>query len=217
MMLTGARAAWREVKSTVLGLSTATSLALLRKQYRIAFPSALLLGGIFFFFRDPGRRPPSTSPEWILAPADGKVTHVELIYDSAIFNGVARRISIFLSLFDVHVQRSPCQGVVQTLSYQAGSFAPAFLKDTRANESNLITFSTPYGPVGIKQIAGILARRIVCWSKPGDELARGQRLGLIKFGSRVDLLLPPDVEILVSEGEKVYGGQTIVGRWPNVI
>ena len=90
----------------------------------------------------------------------------------------------------------------------------AFLGDVQSNEYNLICLSTARGPVGVKQIAGILARRIVCWPDLGDELSRGQRLGLIKFGSRVDLLLPPEVEVLVQLGQQVYGGQTIVGRWP---
>lgn len=119
-----------------------------------------------------------------------------------------------MSLFDVHVQRAPYQGTVKFLHYQPGNFAPAFLSDTHQNEHNLVVLSTPYGAIGVKQIAGILARRIVCWPGVGDELKRGERLGLIKFGSRVDLLLPVNVEVLVSVGDQIYGGQTIVARWP---
>jgi phosphatidylserine decarboxylase len=99
------------------------------------------------------------------------------------------------------------------LRYQPGSFAPAFLKDTQDNESNLIGFSTPQGPIAVKQIAGILARRIVCWVNLEDEVSKGKHLGLIKFGSRVDLFLPPEVDVLVHVGQQVYGGQTIVARW----
>jgi phosphatidylserine decarboxylase len=149
-----------------------------------------------------------------LAPADGQVTAVELIEEPYYFKSQARRISVFLSLFDVHVQRSPYEGLVELLHYQSGHFAPAFLQDTQSNEANLIGLATPHGPIAVKQIAGILARRIICWPKPGDTLARGQRLGLIKFGSRVDLLLPPQVEVLVQVGQQVYSGQTLMARWP---
>jgi phosphatidylserine decarboxylase len=214
-MATGVTAAWREVKGIVLALAGASLLAWFIKLRGLALLLASLLGWVFFFFRDPDRLPPSSAEEWILAPADGKVTDIELIDEPYFFNGPARRISVFLSIFDVHVQRSPYQGLVELLRYQPGSFAPAFLKDTHTNESNFIGLSTPRGPVAVKQIAGILARRIVCWPQPGDGLARGQRLGLIKFGSRVDLLLPPEVELLVQVGQQLYGGQTIVARWPS--
>lgn len=215
-MFSGVFAAWREVRSIFLALATASLLSLLRRQGKLFLLAAALLGGICYFFRDPDRFPPATGPEWILAPADGKVTDVGLIHDPQIFKGSARRISIFLSLFDVHVQRAPYQGTLASLHYEAGGFAPAFLSDTHRNEYNLMTLSSPYGLIGVKQIAGILARRIVCWPKPGQSVIRGERLGLIKFGSRVELLLPPSVEVLVSVGEQVYGGQTIIGRWPEV-
>lgn len=214
-MTTGIIAAWREVKAIVLALAGFVLMAWLVNRRLLALLSALLLGGVFFFFRDPHREPASTSPEWILAPADGKVTDIEIIHEPHFFKGPALRVSVFLSLFDVHVQRVPYQGRVEFMRYQPGDFAPAFLKDTHLNEYNFIGLSTPYGPVGIKQIAGILARRIVCWVDKGDDLAAGQRLGLIKFGSRVDLLLPPDTEVLVHIGQQVNGGQTLVGRWKN--
>jgi phosphatidylserine decarboxylase len=215
-MFSGVFAAWREVRSIFLALATASLLALLRRQGRLFLVASTLLAWLCYFFRDPDRFPPATGLEWILAPADGKVTDVGLVHDPQAFKGSARRISIFLSLFDVHVQRAPFQGTVASIDYQAGGFAPACLRDTHLNEYNLITLSTPYGLIGVKQIAGILARRIVCWLKPGQAVIRGERLGLIKFGSRVDLLLPPSVEVLVSVGEQVYGGQTIIGRWPEV-
>jgi phosphatidylserine decarboxylase len=132
------------------------------------------------------------------------------------FKGAAQKISIFLSVFDVHVQRNPYQGQVRFLKYQPGSFAPAFLKDVEENEFNFIGLSTTNGPIGVKQISGILARRIVCWPKLGDELTTGRRLGLIRFGSRVDLFLPEEAEILIAPGQKVNGGQTIIGRWSEV-
>jgi phosphatidylserine decarboxylase len=212
-MFSGVWAAWREVRFIVLALLGSGLLAWLVKQRGLALLCATLLGWVFYFFRDPERTPVSASAEWILAPADGKVTDIELVEEAHFFKGPARRVSVFLSLFDVHVQRSPYQGVVELLHYQPGQFAPAFLKDTHGNEANLIGLATPYGPIGVKQIAGVLARRIVCWPRLGDELARGQRLGLIKFGSRVDLLLPPQTEVLVHIGQQVYGGQTIMARW----
>ncbi|MCB0163219.1 MAG: phosphatidylserine decarboxylase [Anaerolineae bacterium] len=214
-MLTGIKPAWREVRSLVLGLGTASLLALSRRQMKIFLLSTGALSWIFYFFRDPNREPPSTSEEWILAPADGKITDIELVHEGEYFRGSVRRISLFLSLFDVHVQRAPYQGTVKFLQYQSGGFAPAFLSDTQQNERNLVVLSTPFGPIGVKQIAGILARRIVCWPTIGDELKRGERFGLIKFGSRVDLLLPANVEVLVSVGDQIYGGQTIVARWPD--
>jgi phosphatidylserine decarboxylase len=213
-MLSGVIAAWREVRGIVLALAGFSSLILLTKYRLLALLPLTLLGWIFYFFRDPEREPASPSPNWILAPADGKITDIEIVDEPYFFKGPARRISVFLSLFDVHVQRTPYQGEVEFLRYQPGGFAPAFLKDTHSNEYNLIGLATPHGPVGIKQITGILARRIVCWPELGDELAAGERLGLIKFGSRVDLFVPSNVEVLVHVGQKTYGGQTIVGTWP---
>ncbi len=213
MVLSGIIAAWREVKPIVLTLTGVGLLGWLVKQKWLTVLSTILLGWIVYFFRDPERVPVSPTPEWILAPADGKVTDIELVDEPHFFKGPALRVSMFLSLFDVHVQRSPYQGTVKFLRYQSGSFAPAFLKDTADNEYNMIGMSTPHGPMVIKQIAGILARRIVCWADLDDTLETGQRLGLIKFGSRVDLLLPPETEILVHVGQQTYGGQTIMGRW----
>jgi len=214
-MKSGLPVAWREVRTIVLGLTGAIVLAFLAKKRGLALLITSLLGWIFYFFRDPERSPDSVSPEAILSPADGKVTAIELIEEPLFFHGPAQRVSMFLSLFDVHWQRSPYQGQVQFLHYQPGSFAPAFLKSAGENEANFIGLSTPRGPLGVKQIAGILARRIVCWPGLGDELSTGQRLGLIKFGSRVDLLLPPEVEIVAHVGQQLYGGQSVVARWPD--
>ncbi|RME98579.1 MAG: phosphatidylserine decarboxylase [Chloroflexi bacterium] len=213
MIASGVRAAWREVKPIVLGLAGTSLLAGLARRRGLALASAGLLGGVFYFFRDPERFPPSTGREWILSPADGVVTHIDHVHEPHFFNGPVQRVSIFLSLLDVHVQRAPYAGTVKFLRYESGEFAPAFLKDTHTNESNFVGLDTPHGPLGVKQIVGILARRIVCWPAVDDTLATGQRLGLIKFGSRVDLFLPANTELLVHTGQKVYGGQTIVARW----
>jgi phosphatidylserine decarboxylase len=215
-MMSGVIAAWREVKAIVLSLIAAILLALAGRKHGLALGLTTVLGWIVYFFRDPERTPASFLPEAILAPADGRVTAIEIIDEPEVIQGRAWRMSVFLSLFDVHVQRCPSAGVLQFLRYQPGDFAPAFLKDTHRNEANLIGLETTYGLVGIKQIAGVLARRIVCWRQPGEKLSPGQRLGLIKFGSRVDLFLPLNkVEILIRVGEKTYGGQTVVARWIN--
>jgi len=211
--VSGIFAAWREVPAIVVGLIFAIPLALLTRWRWLALFPAILLGWVFYFFRDPERIPASPATEFIIAPADGKVTDIELVDEPLYIRGQARRISVFMTIFDVHVQHSPYEGKVQFLHYQPGSFAPAFLEDTNSNESNLIGMETPRGRIAIKQIAGILARRIVCWVKSGDEVAQGQRIGLIRFGSRVDLFLPPEVQVLVTEGQQVAAGRTLIARW----
>lgn len=213
-MMSGLLAAGREARAMVVALAGLGLAALATRQKWLAWLAWGLLGGGIYFFRDPERALPSSSPEFIFAPADGRITAINMVDEPHFIQGPARRVSIFLSLFDVHVQRVPYRGQVRLLRYQSGNFAPAFLKDTDDNESNLIGLQTARGPLAIKQIAGILARRIVCWVQVGDEVGTGQRLGLIKFGSRVELLLPPEVEVLATVGQQVYGGQTILARWP---
>jgi phosphatidylserine decarboxylase len=211
-MITGLLAAWREIRTIVLGLLGLTVLLWFRQRW-LGLISAGVLVWVITFFRDPDRSPASTSPDVILAPADGRVMEIDWDREPYFIRGPAQRITIFLSLFDVHVQRSPYAGDVRYLHYQPGHFVPAYRHDAHLNEANLIGLKTSRGPMLIKQIAGILARRIVCWAEPGDQLATGQRLGLIRFGSRVDLLLPPDVDLEVEIGQQVYGGETIIGRW----
>jgi phosphatidylserine decarboxylase len=213
-MRSGVSAAWREVKTICLSLISIALAAFAARQKWLAGLALGLLGWIIYFFRDPDRLVPTTSADFILAPADGRITKIDLVDEPHFIKGPARRISIFLSLFDVHVQRIPYEGQVQFLRYQSGGFAPAFLNELRDNETNLIGLNTSRGRIVVKQIAGILARRIVCWVDLDDQVRTGQRLGLIKFGSRVEVLLPPAVEVLVEVGQQVYGSQTIVARWP---
>ena len=185
-MLSGFLAAWREVKAIVLALIGATLLALWTQKRGLGLHSQpRSWAGCSTFFETLSERLLRAALDLILAPADGRVMAIEQVDEPDFIQGRAWRISIFLSLFDVHVQRSPCAGVVQFLRYQSGDFVPAFLKEAQRNESNLIGLKTPHGQLAVKQIAGILARRIVCWAALGDELRSGQRLGLIKFGSRV--------------------------------
>ena len=211
--MSGIFAAWREVPAIVLSLIFAVPLVFLTRWRWLALLPAVLLGWVFYFFRDPERVPISSAAEFIIAPADGKVTDIEMVDEPLYIQGQARRISVFMTILDVHVQHSPYDGKVRFLHYQPGSFAPAFLEDTKSNESNLIGMETPHGRIAVKQIAGVLARRIVCWVEPDDEVTKGQRLGLIRFGSRVDLFLPPEVKVLVTERQQVAAGQTLMARW----
>jgi phosphatidylserine decarboxylase len=166
-----------------------------------------------YFFRDPERTIPGDSAI-VVSPADGKVTRVEKLDPGA--PNSPSVVSIFLSPLDVHINRSPIAGIVTEVAYTRGKFLMA--TDERAsllNEQNALTIKGEHSTVVCKQIAGILARRIVCWKKPADSLRLGERFGLIKFSSRTDLILPSNIEVLVERGMRVKGGTTIVGRIRN--
>lgn len=172
----------------------------------------LLLAAVFslYFFRDGKRVIPST-PD-ILSPGDGRVLEVADVDGEGYGRG--RVIRIFLSVLDGHVQRSPVAGKVIQTQYRPGSFLDA--RDPRApfvNEANSIEIETARGRVMVRQIAGLIARRILCWVRPDDRIELGERIGLIRFGSQVDLYLPKDVEIVVKEGQRVRAGETIIARW----
>jgi phosphatidylserine decarboxylase len=169
---------------------------------------------LFFlwFFRDPSRKVP-TGPGEIVSPADGKVTEADWIETPS---GRRLRLSIFLNVFDVHVNRSPIEGTVTEVNYKKGMFLNAMRADSNVlNEQNVVVIEQDDCAVQIKQIAGLLARRIVCTVKPGDRLKRGERLGLIKFGSRVDVLMPSDANLRVHRGDRVVGGSTILAVVPS--
>jgi phosphatidylserine decarboxylase len=169
-----------------------------------------LAGFMAFFFRDPQRTAP-TDADIIIAPADGRVTRVhQLVPDDANSPTV---ISIFLSPLDVHINRSPIAGTITDVTYTQGKFLMATKESASlVNEQNALTIRGEEVTVVCKQIAGILARRIVCWKRAGDAVALGERIGLIKFSSRTDLILPPNVRLEVQEGMRVRGGATIIGR-----
>lgn len=174
--------------------------------------AALLLLGAFvlFFFRDPERTPPS-DPDAIVSAADGRI--MEVVEESR-GSVPGRRISIFLSIFDVHVNRAPVTGRIAAIEYRKGRFYAAMRgRASQENEQNAIHLSTAHGDVVFKQIAGWIARRIVCWKAMGDSVTRGERVGMIRFGSRTDIWLPDRVEILVRPGQHVSGGTSIVARW----
>ena len=137
-----------------------------------------------------------------------------VVTDEANAGRPGKRISIFLAIWNVHVNRSPAEGIVRKLEYRPGKFLAAMLeRASLENEQNVIALSTDAGEMVFKQIAGWIARRVVCWKKEGERVARGERIGLVRFGSRVDLWVPREAEILVTLGENVKGGSSVVARW----
>ena len=171
----------------------------------------LLLVALFmaFFFRDPKRVPPS-DPDVVVSPADGRVTRIGA---SAAGADASTVISIFLSPLDVHINRSPIPGKIVDVIYSPGKFLMATnQKASLVNEQNALTIQGEKITVVCKQIAGILARRVVCWKGKGDSLGLGERFGMIKFSSRTDVLLPANVTVTVREGQRVRGGTTVIGR-----
>lgn len=162
-----------------------------------------------YFFRDPKRVPPD-DPNVVVSPADGRVTRVDAV---AAETGAPTLISIFLSPLDVHINRSPIPGKIIDVVYSPGKFLIATNeKASLLNEQNALTIEGEKITVVCKQIAGILARRIVCWKRKGDRLHLGERFGMIKFSSRTDVLLPANVKVTVAEGDRVRGGITVIGR-----
>ena len=170
----------------------------------------LLCAGVAFFFRDPERLPPA-EPGVVVSPADGRITDVT---EEALGGRLGRRISIFLSIWDVHVNRSPMTGRVAEVEYRRGRFYNAMRSRASVdNEQNIIHLQTERGEMVFKQIAGAIARRVVCWKRPGDTVELGERIGLIRFGSRMDVWLPRDAEIVARPGQHVAGGVSVLARW----
>ena len=175
----------------------------------LALPLLALAAFMAFFFRDPRRSIPS-EPGIVVAPADGRVTIVRLADGH---ENPESLISIFLSPLDVHINRAPIAGQIVEIAYKTGKFVMATKAEARlVNEQNTLIIQSEALTVRCTQIAGILARRIICWKRKGERVKCGERFGMIKFGSRTDLLLPPTVEVLVREGLHVRGGETVVGR-----
>lgn len=177
---------------------------------------AILLVGlaafVFSFFRDPERRIPS-EPGLVVSPADGRVV---VVTDEENAGRAGKRISIFLAIWNVHVNRAPAAGTITKLEYRPGKFLAAMReRASLENEQNIVALSTDAGEMTFKQIAGLIARRVVCWKKEGDRVARGERIGLVRFGSRVDLWVPKEAEILVALGDNVKGGSSVVAHWLN--
>jgi phosphatidylserine decarboxylase len=191
----------------------AGALYLLWPSYALLALAALLLllaAFMAYFFRDPNR---AVTPDsnMVVSPADGRVTRIEKLSPADADSPSV--VSIFLSPFDVHVNRAPIAGQVVDVTYTKGRFMIATRDEASlVNEQNALTIKGERMTVVCKQIAGVLARRIVCWKRPGDELELGERFGLIKFGSRTDLILPREVRVEVEIGARVRGGETVIGR-----
>jgi len=183
-------------------------------------PLAYVALGFFlfslYFFRNPVRlcKEAIDNPAVLICPADGKV--VDILYDkNKGLDGYAQRVSIFLSAFDVHVNWAPISGTVKEVKYKKGAFKLAFLpKSSELNERNdLLLLGQNGKTIKVRQIAGLVARRICCWVRQGEHIRSGDKYGMIRFGSRVDIFLPEDVKLDVGVGQRVYGGQTVLGRW----
>jgi len=190
------------------GLLSIVFLGLNYRYFALVF--ALVSGFMAFFFRDPKREPPQDQ-RLVVAPADGRVTRVRPL--AADQEHSATLISIFLSPLDVHINRAPIAGQITDVSYTRGKFLMATDENASlVNEQNSLTIKGDMVTIVCKQIAGILARRIICWKHEGEQVALGERFGLIKFSSRTDVILPERVEVLVKEGMRVQGGTTIIGK-----
>ena len=175
------------------------------------FPALLTLF-VIYFFRDPERVIPSEAG-LIVSPADGRIISIKNEADDNITGEKSVCVSIFLSVFNVHINRIPCEGSVTKTVYNSGKFLPAFCeKASLLNEQNSLVIDHNNKKIVVRQIAGLIARRIVCWVKEGCQVTRGQRFGLIRFGSRVDLFVPKEIELLIKKGDKVVGGRTIIGK-----
>jgi phosphatidylserine decarboxylase len=165
---------------------------------------------VFSFFRDPERVIPQ-EPGALVSPADGRIV---VVTDEDYAGQPGKRISIFLAVWNVHVNRSPAAGVITSLEYKPGKFLAAMLaRASTENEQNVFTLSTDAGEMVFKQIAGLIARRVVSWKKEGERVARGERIGLVRFGSRADVWVPRDAEILVKLGDNVKGGSSVLAKW----
>lgn len=175
----------------------------------------LCLGFTVYFFRNPERRIPQNS-FYVLCPADGKVIQIEKYMRVSFSDFPVHKIAIFLSVWDVHINRIPVAGKVLSTQYNPGIFRKAYLPDASSqNESMCIEIGSEHGKVWVKQIAGILARRIVCKVHPGDHVIQGASFGMIKLGSRVEIFLPCTVELKVQVGDRVLAGETILGEFPH--
>jgi phosphatidylserine decarboxylase len=178
-------------------------------------PAAAVAVGLAFFFREP-HRVSTHDTAAVIAPADGKVMRIDEVAENGYFGRRVRRISIFMSLLDVHINYAPVSGTIDYMHYRRGSFRNA-MRDivSTVNENNTIGIKAGGTAMAVRQIAGMIARRIVCRCSVGDTVRAGDRIGMIKFSSRVDVLLPLETRLLVSQGQRVRGGETVIARMDN--
>ena len=202
----------------IILLTTILGWSFLRSRILFGLSIIIVMGIVFtaFFFRDPERIIPEGHGV-VVSPADGRITDVKQVTDLSICESSLNMVSILLTLWDVHVSRTPISGKVVLVKYSPGRFLPAFIgKSSTRNEQNLIGINGEMGRVFIKQIAGFIARRIVCRLRIGDRVDRGERFGMIRFGSRVELYLPTSIKIEVARGQRIKGGISIIGRLDEV-
>jgi len=202
----------REGYPFIVFIAFATLTAAVLGYEFIAVVLLFLTGFVFYFFRDPERILPDAE-DAVVSPADGKVILVEKIFDDRFVNDHVYKVSIFMSVFDVHVNRLPITGKVEKIQYAPGSFYAANTdQGGLANEHCAVILSTPKNfRYAVVQVAGLVARRIVCWAEKGDAITRGTRFGLIRFGSRVDIYLPQQMQVEVRSGQRVRAGETVIG------
>jgi phosphatidylserine decarboxylase len=170
----------------------------------------VLTAFMIYFFRDPARNIPAGT-DLFVSPADGKVIVIRNVRETRHLNADVKQVSIFMSPFNVHVNRAPCDGMVKTVTHNKGSFFAAYKDEASIKNENIeMVLETEYGDVLVRQVAGFVARRAVCRKRKGDELRRGERYGVIKFSSRLDVYLPKDVEIKVKMNDTVKAGETVI-------
>lgn len=198
-----------------IGVSVLLSLALFFLNLELLGVLFLILAFFFiYFFRDPERVPPN-DPNSVISPADGLVIRVSRDSQLICPQGTTE-ISIFMSPFDVHVNRVPFDGEVKVVQYTPGKFHSAFKEEAlRENENIKVVLNTQYGEITLRQVAGVIARRAICWIKEGDMVKRGERFGMIKFSSRVDICLPARFRVTVKEGDKVKAGESVIALVDN--
>ena len=208
------RMAFKEAKPFLIILAVVAIVCLLLPFWYFTTPlPVLLFGYVLYFFRDPERTPPAND-ELIISAADGKVIFTDEVVEHAYTKQKMKRVAVFLSVFDVHVNRMPYAGTIKKVEHQPGKFLDARVPDIDVqNEAMNWLVGTANGDIIVRQIAGLIARRIVGWAKEGQTLTTAERFGMIRFGSRTDVYLPLDCEILVKPGERVQGGKTVIARW----
>jgi phosphatidylserine decarboxylase len=195
----------------ILGFAALAIIVALFAPWAAVVPLILALFMVYFF-RDPERKIP-TGGDVFVSPADGKIILIQKVHEEKFLKGDSMEVSIFMSPLNVHVNRTPCDGTVESVVHTPGKFFSAFKHEaSMQNENIAMVLGTKYGRVLVRQVSGFLARRAVCRVKPRDVLKRGERYGVIKFSSRVDLYLPKDARIRVKLGDMVKAGETVIGE-----
>ncbi len=201
----------RDAYRFVLPLLLVAVIAALARVAWIYIPCLVLAAFVCYFFRNPRREIPD-GPDLVVSPADGTVVKIVPLPEVQGEPG-GNAVSIFLNIFNVHVNRSPIRGTLESLEYKRGLFKVAYDEvASEVNEQNILRIRGEGMTLVVKQIAGLIARRVICWKKPGQEMGRGELFGLIRFGSRVDVLLPGRVKVRVRVGDRVKGGSSILGE-----